>query len=390
MKVCIITHSLPPELDGIGDYTAQLASHLARSVEVVVLAGMPADPLPVPGVRTERVFDRARPITTWRIRSAVRRHRPDWVLLQYNAFSYGRWGLNLHLPLCMSSLRNLGASTAVMMHEPFVPRKSAKLALLSTWQKWQFSRLGRDASAVFVSIQPWIGRFESWFPGKPLVHLPVASPLPCCGSGPAAARQTLGIPAEALVLGCFGTAHASRLFEHFREAVRAASRVRQDVRFLYIGPNGPTVAAELAPTQVIAAGALPPAEVSSLLPAMDIYLAPFSDGVSTRRTSVMAALQHGLAVVGTRGHLTDTMLSAVDGQAMVLADVAEPQQFGECVAALAQNADARSEIGIEARKFYEANFGWERMACTLLATLESCSDLRAVQAVPLPSERIGR
>ena len=44
----MIAAALPPQLDGIGDYSARVAAELAHSAEVTVLTGAP-DPDPIPG-----------------------------------------------------------------------------------------------------------------------------------------------------------------------------------------------------------------------------------------------------------------------------------------------------------------------------------------------------
>ena len=51
MKIHIIAAALPPQLDGIGDYSALLAAELARCVEVTLLSGAGPDATCIPGVR---------------------------------------------------------------------------------------------------------------------------------------------------------------------------------------------------------------------------------------------------------------------------------------------------------------------------------------------------
>ena len=92
MRIHIIAAALPPQLDGIGDYTANLAAELAHSATVTVLTGAPTPDL-IPGVQVETAFSADNPRSVWNLVSRVAADPPDWVLLQYNPFSYGRWGL---------------------------------------------------------------------------------------------------------------------------------------------------------------------------------------------------------------------------------------------------------------------------------------------------------
>src|SRR5207244_1468495 len=113
------------------------------------------------------------PRSTAQIGRCVEADRPDWVLLQYNPFSYGRWGLNPYLPLVMWRLRRRCPETrfALLVHEPFVPITSWKFAIETVWQRWQLWLLGQNADLIFFSIEPWAQRFRSWFPHKPVLHL---------------------------------------------------------------------------------------------------------------------------------------------------------------------------------------------------------------------------
>ena len=93
---------------------------------------------------------------------------------------------------------------AVMFHEDFVPAINWKFAIMRQWQRWQFKKLGRAAHLVFFSIDPWVKRYSSWFPGKPVLHLPVGSNIPLIEISNREARRRLGITDGKLVLGLFG------------------------------------------------------------------------------------------------------------------------------------------------------------------------------------------
>ena len=79
------------------------------------------------------------------------------------------------------------------------------------------------------------------------------------------------------------------------------------------------------------------------------------DGVSTRRGSVMAALQHGVAVIGTAGPLTDPVLRAA-GAAIRLTEVGEPERFAAAAAALAADPAGRAALGAAGRDLYAREF----------------------------------
>lgn len=366
MKLHIISAALPPKLDGIGDYTAYLAAELARSLDVTVLTGMP-DPAPIPGVRVETAFSADEPRSVWQLVDRVVQEKPDWVLLQYNPFAYGRWGLNLHLPRVMRRIKQVSPGTrfALMVHEPFVPIISPQFAVMASWQRWQLWSLGQCADQVFFSIDPWAKRFQKWFPRTVVSHLPVGSNIPLVPIEKSEARARLGIPDDTLVLGLFGTASSGRLLDRVRDAATALQQAGHTVQLLYIGPHKDQICASLRSLDIIADGPASPEEVSRRFAAMDIYLAAYTDGISTRRGALMAALQHGIATAGTRGPLTDDLLLREDGQAFLLADTSDFSQFSTHVVNLADNPVYRDKIGDAGRQLYEQEFDWTNLAKNL-------------------------
>ena len=375
MKLHIITAALPPRLDGIGDYTALLAAELAGQAEVSILSGEGPHARPIPGVRIIPIFLPAAPASVRALLAHARAERPDWLLLQYNPFAYGKWGLNPHLPLVLSAIRRQVPQTrlAVMMHEAYVPVINWKFAVMTTWQRWQLWSLARTANVGFCSIDTWVKQFQPWFAGKPLLHLPVGSNICRLEISRQDARARLGIAPETIVVGQFGAAHISRLQGLVRDTMEAICREGHDGLLLYIGPSTQEVSVALGNLPLRADGPLPADEVSRRFAAMDIYLAPFVDGVSTRRGSLMAGLQHGIATVGTRGVWTDTLWAEQDGRALLLADALNPEAFRTQAMRLVDDVSLRQRLGLEARQLYEREFTWKTISARLLTALEITS-----------------
>jgi glycosyltransferase involved in cell wall biosynthesis len=388
MRLSIIQPELPPVLNGIGDYTALIARELARSCEVTLLTDQAGSPHPIAGVRCQPAYSVADPTSFRELPEHAAEEHPDAVLLQYNPFSYGRWGLNPFLPRAWRQIRRRGIRTVLMVHEPFVPVLGPKWAVMTTWQRAQLWMLGRHADRVFFSTEPWADRFRRWFPRQQVEPMPVGSNIERVAIGRAEARWRLGIPEESLVLGQFGTAHNSRLPDLAARAVRAVAD--RKVLALAIGPGG-KACAPLGDVPQIAAGPLPEDEVSRRMAAIDIYLAPFVDGISTRRTTVMTALQHGIALVGTDGSNTGERFRREHGRSLLLADVHAPDQFEAQVRTLAEDAPLRGRLGVAARALYDREFTWSRLAERLREALQGV-DQRVLQpstpGVPHPaSER---
>lgn len=372
MRIDLVFPVLPPALDGIGDHTARLAEALSGRASVRVLTAQ-AEADAIPGVTVETAFPYPPRRGVLALADAVRATPPDWLFLQFNQFSYGHWGFNPFLPAVLYQIRRHCPNTrlAVLFHEDFLPATNWKNAMMTTWQRAQFWALGRLADRVFFSIEPWVGQYRSWFPETPTHHLPVGSNIPQVEAERTTVRRRLGLDDEPFVLGVFGSLHESRLRSHIRAAGEAVAEDTGDAVLLYIGPDGEDFRDAMRGLRVRDAGRLSARAVSRHFRAMDVYLAPFVDGASTRRGSLMTGLQHGVATVSTTGPLTDAVLQEADGEAVHLPPVSDVPAFARRTSALCRDAGRRAEMGRAGRELYEENFTFVVTSESLLRTLQS-------------------
>lgn len=364
MRIDLVFPVLPPRLDGIGDHTARLARALARrGHDVRVLTGhdQTGD---LGGVDIVGAFDLS-PI--WKITDLVRTVReapPDWLFLQFNQFSYGRYGFNPWLPLTLRKIRRgiPDIRIAMMAHEEFVPANTLRNIVMTTWQRTQFWALGQIAELIGYSTSSWIDKFRPWFPTTPACHLPVGSNLPLSPLTRDEARAKFELRAP-FVIGYFGSVSGSRYLDHIRSSLQKLDGdASERIEFLYIGRHGSALRDALPGLPVRDLGALPAPDAADAFAAMDLYLAPFVAGVSTRRGSFMAALQHGVPTVATAGTQTDPILHRNDGNAFVLRPETDVDAFAEIASALQKDPDQRHQLGRVARRLYRDEFDWPVLA----------------------------
>lgn len=380
MKIDLIVSALPPTIDGIGDYTARLAAELAKSSRVRVLTSNRCAADAIDGVEIVPSFAHDVRRSVWNVVNDVAAARPDWVVLQFNQFSFGRWGLNPFLPLAVRAIRRRcpAARIAVTYHEDFVPKTSWKYRVMRLWQKPQFVSLGRAADVVFFSIEPWAERYRDWFgAGKPVMHLPVGSNIADAGLPRDEARARLGIANDAVALSLFGSVHPARNLPWVQAAVAAVP----NATLIYIGADVDLVRGAIGDARLIADGPLPADEVSRRIRAADISLAPFSDGLSTRRTSMMTGLQHGIATVGTHAEATGDSLHRENGRSLILAPAADVPAFAAAVASLAADPARRHKIGTLGAAFYVREFDWPAIGRRLVRALNEVSRVGVVPEV---------
>jgi len=390
MQIDLVYPTLPPSLDGIGDYTSHLARTLSeKQGNVRILTSQkPFTPMAEVDVVPSFSTDSRRGILS--LYDAVAARPPEWLVVQFEQFSYGRWGLNPYLPLVLRRIKQAIPETriALMAHEDFVSAtESPQFAIMSLWQRPQFWALGHLADHIFLSIEAWARRYRRWFPDTPVNHLPVGSNIPRVGRNATEARRQFDLPEDAFIVGMFGGAHPSRQLDRISVALRALHRLHPTVCALYVGAEG-SAFRQILPDAVsfYDLGPLPAEDVSAAFETMDLYLAPFQDGVSTRRGSFLVGLQHEIPTLSTYGRETDDLLLDVNEEAFILVPWADPAAYCAAAERLVLSPNKRAEMGKQGKAFFDRTFSWSRIANQLLAALSSSQQNK--QSVPEPSAKV--
>jgi glycosyltransferase involved in cell wall biosynthesis len=110
--------------------------------------------------------------------------------------------------------------------------------------------------------------------------------------------------------------------------------------------------------QIVATGTLEPDKIAAHLAACDCLVQPFIDGVSSRRTSLMAGLALGLPIVTNAGPLTDPVWK--NCKAVVLTPSPSSGDFSHAVENLLGQGNGLSELHRQAAFFYQRNFALSR------------------------------
>lgn len=379
----ILTGEYPPEPGGVADYTALLASSLAEAgaevhVWTTTAAGSPREPeVSCAGVIVHREAGRWSPRDLARLGAALDAFSgPRILLAQHVPPLWGYRGLNLNFGRWLRTRRAQGDDVRVMFHEV---RYHTRLFDKPT--RWLLAAvqygLVRDVLAastcVYVSTPSWEPLLRRHGPVGRRVKvnwLPVPSNIPVITdeAGVAALRDRLAPDGET-ILGTFGT-FSGAIAALLARSLPCLLLGRPDRRVLLLGRGGERFAAQLIAAhpsldgRLVAPGPLPSADISRHLQVCDLFLQPYPDGITTRRTSTMAALAHGRAVVSNEGALTEPLWA--DSGALALAPAPEPASLMGAAKTLLGDPAGRAHLGAEARQFYERSFAIERTVETLL------------------------
>jgi glycosyltransferase involved in cell wall biosynthesis len=117
--------------------------------------------------------------------------------------------------------------------------------------------------------------------------------------------------------------------------------------------------------RVHATGYVAPARLASYLEACDLFVQPYPDGITSRRTSAMACLSLGLPIVTTTGALTESLWEESGG--VVLAPLSTPAGFASAVIKLIEDPAERSRVARCGLRTYRDHFNVGTVAATLRA-----------------------
>jgi glycosyltransferase involved in cell wall biosynthesis len=296
---------------------------------------------------------------------------PDWILLQYNPFRYGRGGI---APRLVHDLRRLRlrwrAPIATMVHEAWIDMVDLKSAAIGAWQRGQLRLLLQSADAVMASTERLAREI-----GGGALHTPIGSNIRPIDVSRADARASLELP-DRLTVALFGRDHPDRALDYAERALTAIAREHGPMAFtvLNLGADAPPIRLPDG-VEVRTAGQLDPDQLSRHLHAADVALLPFRHGLSTKRGTMMAALAHGVAVLGLHGRDTDSILSE-SSEAVTLTPIGDRRAYAGAATELAGDPGRLAALGSAGRQLYESRFDWPVLGARVASVLDLLSAKR--------------
>jgi glycosyltransferase involved in cell wall biosynthesis len=377
---CILTGEYPPDCGGVGDYTVLLAEALAASgAGIRVFRPPAASAAPeVPGVTVVTLpdrFGRASRDELDRVLDASRTR----VLVQYVPNAFGMRGVNL--PWCrwlLHRARKHGTDVRVMFHEPYFyfSWRRPQWNGLAVGQRLMAALLLRASREIYVSTDSWRIYLGNLMTSKsPLpITLPIPSTIPRHAPDDRirSRRAILSLTGSRRVVGHFGT-YGPLIAPMLQERLVALLNAESMTCAVCIGDGSRAFVRELLARhsrlsgRVLAFGRMAGREAAATIAACDLLVQPYPDGVTTRRTSTMAALLNGTPVVTTYGTLTEPIWSTTQAVAMV--PVRDTRSFVRTTRLLLANTTEQEALGRRGEAVYRKHFAMEHTVTQLQARL---------------------
>lgn len=380
MRVCMICPRYPPDRCGVGDYTALLARHLAEcGVQVTVVTSRRRTSGAVrPGAVHTEIRQGVRVaalVHGWgwsslpHLCSVAASGQFDLIHTQYQNVLYSRSAAITAFPLALRVLRPRLA-TVVTVHDygtPW-PKRLRVRALAGPYGKAWFAAMLMASRRIVVTNEQDEWRFLRQafrypVPAGRYTTIPVGSNLPVADAPPA------GTMHAGTTVGYFGFVNPAKgvetLLKGFREARRQTPALRL-VMVCALRADDPyhrellqTIAASDLRDAVTVTGELEDAEAAATLARCSMVVLPFRDGVSLRRTTLMAALALGRPVISTCATVQPAALQ--EGRDVLLVPPSDAMALAHAITDLA-NDPARQAALSAASLRVARGFTWPAIA----------------------------
>src|SRR5579871_6637805 len=313
----IITCEYPPQVGGVSDYTALLSQALRDEAQPVHVWAPGSEETSSNGSHVHRVLGNFDSASLARADELLDQYpSPRTLLVQWVPHGYGRRSMNIDFCRWLAKrVRHHGGLLQLMVHEPFLEFRGIRQSAAAGVHRWMVWTLLHAAERVWLSIPGWEPRLRPYAPSNLRMDwLPVPSSIPRIATPESAraVREKLGNPP--LLLGHLGT-YSPVIREMLEPTVVELLRSHPELSFVMLGSGGSEVRSALLTNspdlsrRLLATGFLSSGELSSHLAACDLLIQPYPDGASSRRSSLMAGISHGVPVVTTSGHLSELLWS---------------------------------------------------------------------------------
>ena len=314
-----------------------------------------------PGVVIHRLGDRFGPRALVQLSQSGAGLHGRRLVLQYVPQAFGMRGMNM--PLCLWLWRRRCVD-AVMFHEVAYPTRRGQPMrhnFLGAVTRIMAAIVTRASERVFVSTKAWETELRRWTLRHTSIRwLPVFSTISAVSDseGAARARQRY-LVSEGFLFGHFGT-YGPMITETLETIVLTILENEPGAIMLLLGCGSIEFRERLISVhpaladRIHAVGAMAPESVSNYLSACDLMVQPYPDGITTRRTSAMAGLAHGRALITTFGDLTEPLWA--ESGAVKLVPAGDIYATAQASLSVAHNPELRHRLEERARLFYDRTF----------------------------------
>lgn len=384
MRVAILSGPMPPRISGVGDHTVKLAEELRRQGHEVAIWTAEQTARKIVGIP---VYFAKQPWDKEALQvlfSQLQELRFEVLIIQYTPQSIAprTLGVSLAFPLLLARFKfEVKIPVVTFFHEMNYPvGLSLRGILIGLPHFVQMIGMVCLSDLSLFTTESFLRKARTLLPfSKRLDWLPVGANVEPnaaekIGFSVRKFKEKYGLEGTRWVLLHFGGLHPTHLYKEMILALKKVNETfgARSACLVCVGIDQSQleremIRLELPLENILGTGVLPAAEVSAWMAVSELILAPFLDGVSTRRGSVMSALAHGKPVLTTWGESTqgETSWSKICSGV----SVGDRSAYPECAVSLLSDSVALAKLSESARKAYEQQFCWRVIVHRLISKL---------------------
>ena len=358
MRILFITNNLPPFVDGVGDYTYNLAREFAKhGHEVHVVCRNKEE------IRDEyEDIHVAKIVRKWNrqagkeIAEYIRENGIEVVSLQYVPYAYHPKGLPYGLISAVEEIKKTVARLMVFCHEVSVEffNVSLKKRIYEKLMRYVSKNILQKADCMATSLV----HYRTMMEGLGCKHvgvIPIASNIP---ERQYSKQETLELKYQIASDGEFVVSFFGK-----RDSVTSMKAIQElrsegiSIKMLLIGSV--SIPSEYRQENCYETGVLVASELFKYFLVSDVMVLPEGNsyGCSFKSGAFAACLRAGLAVCTGKGYLTDESLH--HNENVVFADFCSVTDVKEKLRVLLLNKETRDRIGEQAKKL-ATDRTWDR------------------------------
>lgn len=359
MRILFISNNLPPIVDGVGDYTYNMALEFAKhSHDTHVVCRNKEKIRDVyEDIHVTKIVKKWNRQAGKDIAEYIRENGIEVVSLQYVPHGFHPKGLPFGLISVVNEIKRTGAKLMVFCHEVSVEYShgSLKQKALEYLMKEITKKILEQANFIATSIAYYRKMIINIGIQQPISIIPIASNIPeyqYSQQEILEIRQQIAPDGE-FIVSFFGKRDSVT-------SMRAIQELRSEgisIKMLLIGSV--SIPSEYRQENCYETGVLDVSELFKYFLVSDVMVLPEGNsyGCSFKSGSFAACLRAGLAVCTGKGYLTDVSLH--HNENVVFADFCSVTDVKEKLRALLLNKDTRDCIGEQAKNL-AVDRTWDR------------------------------
>lgn len=347
MNILFITNTLPPVVDGVGDYTLNLAKEFAKYGHNVSIVCKRDD-------RVETDFEDIKvfPIVdTWNKAAAhpvirlIQEKHINVVSLQYVPHGYEPHGLPFGLIRFVKEIRKTQVPIFTFCHEVYWRYRGFNIKFLAESLLMAFisKRILKYSDYVATSISHYakmIKKLSRYIAPT----IPITSNIPV-DNVDAKSTKAIVAPNKEFIVAFIGKRNLTVVSDALRHLIDEGN----NIKLLFIGKTNDVQSIENE--HCYHTGILNIEELSNYVAAADCMIMPEDNitGCSLKSGSLAAALSFGIPVITSKGIMTDDKL--IDRENILFVDSTSEATYHDAIETLIKNKAFADKISQKAKEF---------------------------------------